>query len=72
MNWLMILLSVFLPIVQPVVQTGAAKLQAKLQPQQQVQQQQQPHIVFHNGRWWKYEGGQWYVWGPTAPTIPSS
>lgn len=66
MNWLMVLLTFFMPVVQPMVQTGVAKVQAKLQ-QQQVQQQQQPQIVFHEGRWWKYEQGQWYVWVPTGP-----
>jgi len=65
MNWLvMLLLSLFVPAVQPVVQTGVQRLQAKMQQPQAVQ----PQYVFHEGRWWKYEAGQWYVWSQTERT----
>lgn len=26
----------------------------------------QPNVIFHDGRWWKYENGQWYFWRLTA------
>lgn len=26
----------------------------------------QPHVVFHNGEWWKLENGQWLVWRPNV------
>lgn len=22
----------------------------------------QPNVVFHNGQWWKFENGHWFVW----------
>lgn len=60
MNWLvMLLVSLLMPVVQPVVQQGAqnvqAAVQARIQPKNEA-----PKYVFHQGRWWKYEGGQWY------------
>lgn len=67
MNWIMLVMAFFLPIVQPVVQQGMQNVQARVQ--QRVQQQQpatQPYVVYHNGAWWKYEGGQWYVWRPNG------
>lgn len=63
MQWVLILLSLFMPIVQPVIQRGADKMAQRMGVQQAPQpQQQQPYVVFHEGRWWKYEHGQWYVW----------
>jgi hypothetical protein len=59
MNWIFVLISFLMPIVQPVVQQGVQNVQVKIQQRQQAQQ---PHVVYHNGEWWKYEGGQWYVW----------
>jgi hypothetical protein len=59
MNWLvMVLVSLFMPVVQPMVHNGVQRLSAKMQ--QPVQQQ--PYITYHEGRWWKLENGQWYVW----------
>lgn len=29
----------------------------------------QPNVVFHDGSWYKYEDGKWFVWRP-APTVP--
>ena len=59
MNWVvMLLVSIFMPVVQPALQNGVQKLSAKVQ---QVQQQQ-PYVTYHEGRWWKLENGQWYVW----------
>ena len=61
MNWVvMLLVSLFVPVVQPALQNGVQKLAAKVQNVQQVAPQ--PHIVYHNGEWWKLENGQWYVW----------
>jgi hypothetical protein len=66
MNWIvMLVLAVLTPVIQPAVQTGVARVQERVQTAvQRVQQPnvQQPYVVFHEGRWWKYEGGQWYVW----------
>lgn len=67
MNWIvMLILSVVMPVVQPVVQNGVHQLQTKVQErvqQRQAQQfQPQPYITYHEGRWWKLENGQWYVW----------
>lgn len=62
MNWILVLISFVLPIVQPVVQQGVQNVQAKIQQRVQQQHAQQPVVVYHNGEWWKYEGGRWYVW----------
>jgi hypothetical protein len=59
MNWVvMLLVSIFMPVVQPAVQNGVQRLSAKIQQQSQPQ----PYITYHEGRWWKLENGQWYVW----------
>ncbi|NDD53227.1 hypothetical protein EBZ39_05030 [bacterium] len=59
MNWLLtLLLAIIVPVVQPMVHNGVQRMQAKMAPQQQPQ----PYITFHEGRWWKLENGQWYVW----------
>lgn len=60
MNWLvMFLVSLLAPVVQPALQQGVQRVQtavqAKMQPASAA-----PKYVFHQGRWWKYEGGQWY------------
>jgi hypothetical protein len=71
MNWLFVVLSFLMPMIQPVVQTGAQKLQARMQGYQQTsavtkpQINPQPYITYHEGRWWKLENGQWYVWNPS-------
>lgn len=65
MNWLIMLLAaIFVPVVQPVVQQGMQNAQVRFaqRMQQQVVKPVQPTVVFHNGRWWKYEYGQWLVW----------
>lgn len=72
MSWMMMLFSLLiLPLLQPLTDYGSDKLQKTLgikQVQQQQQQapmaQPQPHIVYHEGLWWKFENGQWYVWRP--------
>ena len=62
MNWLLtLLMAILVPALQPVVNNGVQRMQAKIV----TQQQPQPHIVFHEGRWWKYDQGQWYVWTQT-------
>lgn len=62
MNWVvMLLLSIVMPVVQPALQNGVQKMSAKIQ-NVQVTQQPQPYITYHEGRWWKLENGQWYVW----------
>lgn len=59
MNWVvMLLVSIFMPVVQPAMQNGMQKLAVKIQQAQQPQ----PYITYHEGRWWKLENGQWYVW----------
>ena len=68
MSWVWILITMFVaPVVQPVVNNVAQKVQAKVQQTQinQPQSTQQPYIVYHEGRWWKLENGQWYVWRTT-------
>lgn len=58
MNWLIMLVAAIIsPVVQPVLQQGVQNIQARVQ---QVQPVAQPQYVFHQGRWWKYESGQWY------------
>lgn len=60
MNWVvMLLMSLLMPVVQPALQNGVQKMSAKIQ---QVSSQPQPYITYHEGRWWKLENGQWYVW----------
>ena len=60
MNWLvMLLVSLVMPVVQPVVQNNVQKIVARVQTQPQP-----PYVVYHEGLWWKYEKGQWYVWRP--------
>jgi hypothetical protein len=54
----MLLVSIFMPVVQPALQNGVQKMSAKIQQQAQPQ----PYITYHEGRWWKLENGQWYVW----------
>jgi hypothetical protein len=59
MNWVvMLLLSIVMPVVQPALQNGVQKMSAKIQNVQSPQ----PYITYHEGRWWKLENGQWYVW----------
>jgi hypothetical protein len=52
-------MSILMPVVQPALQNGVQKMSAKIQ---QVSSQPQPYITYHEGRWWKLENGQWYVW----------
>lgn len=67
MNWIVVLLmTLFTPVVQPMIQQGAQRVQARLQ-QNQPAYTPQPYIVYHEGRWWKLENGQWYVWIEHAP-----
>lgn len=66
MSWLLtLLMAILVPVVQPMVQTGVQRMQAQIAPQQQTQ----PQVVFHEGRWWKYEGGQWFVWVPAQERL---
>ena len=59
MHWLvMVLVSIFMPVVQPMLQNGVQHMSAKIQQQAQPR----PYITYHDGRWWKLEHGQWYVW----------
>lgn len=66
--WAMLFFLFVMPLLQPVTQFGANKLQktsnGPQQPQSTAQQQTQPqpYITYHEGRWWKLENGQWYVW----------
>lgn len=66
--WVMLFSILVLPLLQPLSEYGSNKLQTTLglknvQQQQSLQQQQpQPYIVYHEGRWWKFENNQWYVW----------
>lgn len=65
MNWLIALLvGILTPVVQPVIQTGVEQLRDRVQVRvQQLQQpQQQAYVVYHEGRWWRCEQGQWYMW----------
>ena len=67
MNWIaFIIMSILAPVVQPMVHNGIQRVQTRLQQQVQGQPQQsaqpQPYITYHEGRWWKLENGQWYVW----------
>jgi hypothetical protein len=59
-----IIMTILTPIVSPILQHGAQRLQARLQVQQTAPQvaQPQPYVVYHEGRWWKFENNQWYVW----------
>lgn len=75
MNWLIMLLAaIFVPVVQPVVQNGVHHVQARVtqRMQQPTPPAQAPHVVFHNGEWWKYEQGQWWVWRENTQQWPSS
>lgn len=78
MNWLLLVLS-FLPAVLPwagravqavttpvqivqaaqVVQTAFRPLQEAVPPEAG-----QPNVIFHEGRWWRWDGQQWWVWVP--------
>jgi hypothetical protein len=74
MNWLVyLLMALVMPAVQPVVQQ---RIQQRLQRTQALVQQQpsqpQPQVVFHEGRWWKYDQGQWWVWSPTPAAESAS
>lgn len=61
MNWLLLLLvTMFAPIVQPAINRGAHHMQAQFR-QNQPQTLSAPRFVYHEGRWWKFEQGQWYV-----------
>jgi len=70
MNWIIALLvSVLTPVLQPVVQTGVERVRDRVQArvQQQLQKPQPAaNVVYHEGRWWRFEGGQWYVWTDTS------
>lgn len=59
MNWLFLVLTLVVPMFQPVVQTSIHKMHVAVQ---QRRHPPQPHVVYHEGRWWKLENGQWYVW----------
>lgn len=63
MNWLAFVIALFLPVMQQGVQRVQQRVEARMAQQQQAQQQ--PHIVFHEGRWWKLENNVWYVWTAT-------
>jgi len=65
----LIIMTILTPIVSPIVQHGAQRIQARLQqsPAQSfssmtAQPMPQPYIVYHEGRWWKLENNQWYVY----------
>jgi len=63
MNWIvMLIMTILAPVVQPMVQRGAERVQAQLQQNQPQygQPSPQPRFVYHEGRWWKFENGQWY------------
>jgi hypothetical protein len=64
MNWIvMLIMSIVMPVVQPMVQNGVQQVQTRVQARiQQQAQQPQPYITYHEGRWWKLENNQWYVW----------
>ena len=71
MNWLLVIvymLPTFLPWAQQVVQK-ARPVQHVVNMQVQVQpvpaEAGQPGVVFHEGRWWKWDGSQWWLWTPT-------
>jgi len=46
------------------VQIVQSSVQAAVAPQPP--EAGQPGVVFHQGEWWKLEGGQWLVWRPTV------
>ena len=71
MSWLLVIvymLPTLLPWAQQVAQK-ARPVQHVVQMQVQVQpvpaEAGQPGVVFHEGRWWKWDGGQWWLWTPT-------
>lgn len=73
MNWFLVIVYVlpymlpFLPWAQQVMQK-ARPVQQVVQMQQVVQpvpaEAGQPGVVFHEGRWWKWDGSQWWLWTP--------
>jgi len=63
MSWIVVLIvTLFTPLVQPVIQHGAQRVQARLQQNQPQYVSQPPYFVYHEGRWWKFENNQWYVY----------
>ena len=69
MQLLVIFLSLLMPFIMPVMEYNAEKFEAQLrapakQPQTMpaAQFQPRPYITYHDGRWWKFENNQWYVW----------
>lgn len=80
MNWLILaltLLPTFLPWAGQVMRAVQAPVQvaqtaqvvhAALRPLQEATPPEagQPNVIFHQGRWWKWEGQQWWVWTPPA------
>lgn len=82
MNWFFLFLSIlptFLPwagqamrAVQAPVQVAQAAqvVHTVLRPLQEAVPPEagQPNVIFHQGRWWKWDGTQWWVWTPAAQT----
>ncbi len=54
------LVSALLPLAEKGMQT-AQTIRAN-QQQPVPAEAGQPNVVFHNGRWWKWDGTQWLVW----------
>jgi hypothetical protein len=83
MNWFLLVMSVlpaFLPWVSRGLQAVAQPMQAvqvvqqvaaHVQPQAQPVPPDagQPGVVFHQGRWWKWDGRQWLMWAPVQPQM---
>jgi hypothetical protein len=82
MQWILLVVSL-LPTMLPWFGQGAQRVAQTVQAvqtaqavQPQVQQvfrpvlpQPEPQMVFHEGRWWKWDGQQWWVWVPTQTHI---
>lgn len=83
MSWLLLVVSLlptFLPwagqavraVTQPLQAAQVVQqLAAHAQPQQQPVPPDagQPGVVFHQGRWWKWDGQQWLMWVPVQPQM---
>lgn len=83
MNWILIvmyLIPTVLPwagqavraVTQPMPAVQVVQqLAAHVQPQQQPVPPDagQPGVVFHQGRWWKWDGRQWLMWAPVQPQM---
>lgn len=62
MNALLMILSL-LSALLPLADRGMQYAQQR--QTQKVEQVEQPRVVYHNGRWWKWDGQTWWVWTPT-------